>query len=155
MKLLAIEIFKKLLDGYRNDGHLPSNVTIDLTNRPIFYIQPVNGHRVTLNGSGGMCIGVVDDISEKAEKDVIKHTVWHLASMLGVKAPSDLPVKEAQSFPADCNPYLHDAVSQGVGITDRWEAMWCNQQTDGTIEQLTLVDKKTGRRFLIDLPVDE
>lgn len=65
---------------------------------------------------------------------------------------------ELSSIPVNSSPYVHDRERSGTHLWGGWEAMWKSEKAygkDGTpydeMDELILVDTKTGRRFSVDL----
>lgn len=63
-----------------------------------------------------------------------------------------LPISEVAPFPPNSNPYMFDRVRQGLSVTSTLVLMFSDVDPDTQIpSNVVLVNKNTGRRFLINL----
>lgn len=63
-----------------------------------------------------------------------------------------LHISEVAPFPANSNPYMFDRVRQGISVTSALELMFSDVDQETFIpSQVVLVNKNTGRRFMVNL----
>jgi hypothetical protein len=63
-------------------------------------------------------------------------------------------IEEIEPFPANCNPFHHDAWSMGSDLVRGWMAMHDGYDREGqheTLDRLYLVNSRSGRRVRVHL----
>lgn len=65
-------------------------------------------------------------------------------------------VREMSTIPPNANPYHYDSIRMGCDIGQNWQAMFYTAQkseedSNPSLNELVLINTKTGRRFHLDL----
>lgn len=67
-----------------------------------------------------------------------------------------ITVREMSTIPPNANPYHYDSIRMGCDIGQNWQAMFYTAQkseedSNPSLNELVLINTKTGRRFHLDL----
>ncbi len=106
--------------------------------------------KFSINSAGGMIVR--EDYEVEGDKHPQEKYINLLVERfyLDWKFQGPISVKEIEPIPPGANPYNHDSWRQGSSISKHWEVMFTSNGEDG-IENVRLINTKTGRRFDLDL----
>lgn len=101
----------------------------------------------------------VEDPEYLSEKELIKYVDLLMENKYFYdqsQFTEAITVREMSSIPAGANPYNHDSIRMGCDIGQNWQAMFYTAQSSEedfkpSLNELVLINTKTGRRFHLDL----